>query len=444
MFKMGYCWTAAKQEVYAKSISRSLSNKSLGRYCTVEHLSVLRTLYSANVTEAIAPYIKEDYNFEYLRDNAIELLGKLDDAASFKALTDAFSDERVRVAIYAIRRRLRDLPTSRIIEVLDAPLHSKLVAVQKVAIRHIADFGDEAAYAVLHQLRQGTILHPDVEAEWLRAMFRFLEMRETWDVLLSAAKSSSCVVAMTLTGVPDDTLVEDWQHVCLNHLFAQLLSHEDPCVVLTLLKRLEKRPLRRDAEVVPSLFHLLKLLPNKEFLGPIVCALASSSADVNDVASAFVSVRPQSQLHTIADVIVKLPWEDHGRFESIAVAFFNALLENRCQAAAACRLICKLLKDFMRHLNEVLEKGLLHAGAVHEILQRLRCSVEDVAVCDAAEEQLRHHANPYMQRIGLEMLRLAASSSCWNERRRKALGVYCNASDAWVRDDANMLNLPAE
>ncbi|RNF06322.1 uncharacterized protein Tco025E_07598 [Trypanosoma conorhini] len=445
MFKTGSCWTAAKQEVYARSIGCSLSDKSLGLYCTAEHLCVLRKLYSANVTEVIAPYIKEDYPAAYLRDKAIELLGRLDDAASLKALTDAFGDERIRVAIYAISPRLRDLPTPRIIEVLDVPLHSKLVAVQKVAVRIVADVADEAAYAFLRQLRQDTALHPDVEAAWLCAMFRFLDKPEVWDVLLSAAGSTRDVVAMTLVGVPDDTLVEDWQLVCLDKLFAKLLLHVDPCVVLKVLGRLERRPLRRDAEVVPLLLRLLKALPNQAFLSPIVHALAFSSADVCDVVSVFVGLRPESRLCDVAGALGELSGKEHSRFEVIAVAFFNALLENRCQAAAACRLICKLpVKDLVQHLNEVLQKGLLHAGAVHEVLEELQRGEVDVAAYDAAEEQLRRHANPYMQRIGLVLLRSAASAATWNEERREALEVYRNAADAWVRDDARVIDLPAK
>ncbi|KAF5221334.1 hypothetical protein ECC02_005576 [Trypanosoma cruzi] len=445
LFRNGHCWTAAKQEKYAKSISHNLSCANYSRELILGNLAALRKLYSANVTEALAPFIKEEHTDPFLWSNAIELLGKLDDAASLKVLKDAFNDERVRVAVYAIRRRICNLPTAQIIEELDVPLHSKLVAVQKVALRHVCDAGDDVAYAYLSQLRHGEKMHPNLEAVWLSAMFQFLEKREVWDIFMDVAKGKEYILAKTLVDVPDDTLVEDWQLVNLDKLLTVLLSCEELTVVLAVLERLKKRPLRRDEEVVRTMLHILKTTTINEIMKLTVGALCISSADKQEVASAFVSLRPESRLWRVADTLIQLRHTACDRFKEIAVAYMKLLLENCCQTAVACQLICYLpVKDLLRHLNDVLQRGLLHAGAVNSMLSSLKCTAEIVNEFEAVENQLRQHEHPHMQRIGLAMLESAASIGKWDEKRRKALEVYRNASDGWVSDDAKMVDLPRE
>ncbi|EKF30210.1 hypothetical protein MOQ_005985 [Trypanosoma cruzi marinkellei] len=445
VFHNGHCWTAAKQEKYAKSISHNLSRANYSRQLILSNLAALQKLYSANVTEALAPFIKEEHTDPFLWSNAIELLGKLDDAASLKVLKEAFNDERVRVAVYAIRRRICNLPTAQIIEELDVPLHSKLVAVQKVALRYVCDAGDDVAYAYLSQLRHGKKMHPNLEAVWLFAMFQFLEKREVWDIFMDVAKGKEYVLAKTLVNVPDDTLVEDWQLVYLDELLAVLLSCEELSVVLVVLERLKKRSLCRDEKVVRTMLQILKTTTINEIINLTVGALCISSADKQELASTFVSLRPESRLWRVADTLLQLRHTACNRFEEIAVEYIKLLLENCCQAAVACQLICYLpVKDLPRQLNDVLQRGLLHAGAVNRMRSSLKCTAEIVNEFEAVEEQLRQHEHPHMQRIGLAMLESAASAGKWDEKRRKALEVYRNASDGWVRDDAKMIDLPQE
>ncbi|KAH9601222.1 hypothetical protein LSM04_008605 [Trypanosoma melophagium] len=443
-FNNGHLWTAAQQQKYATSIIKYLSDEDHKLQHEEPLMAALEKLNSANVTEAVKPFVDEKYGNVLLRERAIELLGRQNDEASLSLLTDALNDSRARVAVYALQCRLRRLPSSEVIKVLDPALHSKSVAVQKVAVRIIGDIGDETAYEALTKFRQDVKLHEDVEIAWIHAMFKYLEKTEIWDILIERAKSGSEAVVKSMASIPEDNLVESWQRERLHELFVLLLSHEESSVSLCALDRLTERPLGSyDIKIKDCLLELLRSHPGQIFLPPIIHVLASTDADPSVIASQLATLE-EWRLKNVVYSLTALQRKKKERFESIAVEFAKALFEKRVQIGVACLLICELPEDEMEALLEdAVKMDLLHPGAVNSAVQRIRCERENIKMKDKLEERLRNHQNPYMKRIGLALLSAIAAVDGWNEKRYEALKVYQNADDLWVSEDAKSVEPPA-
>ncbi|SCU72447.1 ARM-like helical domain-containing protein [Trypanosoma equiperdum] len=438
----GRYWTAAKQQMYANSTVEILLEKEEEWFEAQCLLKPLESLYSVDVAKIASVLLGEDSKPPLLRDRLIELLGRAENPESLQFLLSALNDNRSRVAIHAISKRAGALSTAQVLQIVDKAMHSKLVAVQKVAVRLGALNGDEASYNFLMQLRKGGRMNADVEAVWVQAMFNFLGKEDVWVFFHNAAQDERRAVALAVVDIPSGTLEACWQLTALCKLFVLLLNHDDAYVTVQALKKLSKSKLPSyDEELISCLFHLLDTRRQSDYFPDILLALANSSADARELAQRLVDVDLDSVLSVNAHTHCGSMASHGERFRNIVSSMVELLVEEGRQPAIVCHLICWLHPTVAgEYLMKLCEKGHLHPGCVYAIVEAAGNFGFETDGVSALEEQLRGHSNPIMQRIGLELLRRMASSAGWDGTLCEALEVYRSASDPWVRDTAKVIS----
>ncbi|KAH8611261.1 ARM like helical domain [Trypanosoma vivax] len=435
----GYHWTAEKQQTYARTLAHMLSTYVHAPRCCRAVFCSLASLYSANISEVVAPLVCKDAPNAALMQRSIHLLGGLKDPESLRLLSTMLEDDRSRVAVYAIGRRIRLLSTPQTLELLKGALRSEMVAVRKVAIRLCGAKMDEKAYAYLLQVRSAGGLHVDVEIALLQAMFHFLHKHEVWEFLYQAAAGER-PLALAATKVPVDKAEEEWQKSALSRLFLRLLSRDDSYIVVSALEVLEVTPLPRyDAELKTRLLHLLRTPPPGDVFQSVLRAVAVSSVAASEIATVLGSAERDSDLQANVCVHCESLRDLGSRFKSIVRELVDVLLRDRRQPMLICRLICWLPAVQMGQYLEALHTSdLIHAGCVRPFVDGAPHYCDDVCGISAIEERMRTHDNPFIQRIALEFLYQVVLKAGWNEARLSAMQVYCNASDMWVSDTAKV------
>ncbi len=179
-----------------------------------------------------------------VRDKALMTLGKLDGGRGAPALLAALNDDRARIAIYALRRSLLDMPQEQAVALLrTAPLGK--VTVAKEVLRLVGDAGGDKAYAHLQEVAAKSDLHPDVRIALLRALWGFLDREETWRSFEKAACDESLAVARAAIRVPSERL-SNLGRRRLAGLLEQLLLLDAPLIRLETLGRLVEAPLKHE------------------------------------------------------------------------------------------------------------------------------------------------------------------------------------------------------
>ena len=107
-----------------------------------------------------------------------------------------------RIAIYALRRSLLQMPTERALELLRG-VSLRKVTVAKETVRLLGELPGSAAYADLLAIA-GQELHRDVRVALLRALWDHLEQPETWPLLEQAAASDDPALAAGVIRIPAD------------------------------------------------------------------------------------------------------------------------------------------------------------------------------------------------------------------------------------------------
>ena len=195
------------------------------------------------------------------REAALRGLGRRDAGDGLPTLLAALDDERGRIAAYALRRCLLDLPAPAALAVLRrAPMGR--VTVAKEVIRLAGDLGGDDAYGWLCAW-DAEDLHRDVRVALLRALWSHLDKAATWAVLARAAGSPDPALATAVARLPATALsmAEDGR---FSALLASLLGHGDPRVRAAALARCAAAPLADQEQAL---------------LGPMLASLASPLPD---------------------------------------------------------------------------------------------------------------------------------------------------------------------
>ena len=159
--------------------------------------------------------------------------GCLDAGRGLPALLETLEDDRARVAIYALRRPLLNLPPAAALGLLLQVPQAK-VTVFKEVVRLIGDLPGEAAYRALLAFN-ALELHHDVRIALLHGLWNHLNRSETWPLLLAAASSADAALSDGLVRLPAQHVRPEYRNEHLALLTA-LLTHPDPLVRLETLR----------------------------------------------------------------------------------------------------------------------------------------------------------------------------------------------------------------
>lgn len=190
-----YRWTTQQQETFQRSLEEVIRDPDSDmptQLSVIKQLAVLSAVQPTLLLELASA----DNPLRAVRNAALLALPQLDSSYGIHILIEALNDDRVRIAIYALRNVLLQMPENQTLQTLRAvPLNK--VTVAKEVVRLLGELSSSEAYQELLSWNERD-LHRDVRVAFIRALWNHLEHSETWSILLSAATSSDTAIARTV------------------------------------------------------------------------------------------------------------------------------------------------------------------------------------------------------------------------------------------------------
>jgi hypothetical protein len=365
-----------------------------------------------------------------VRDAALRALGRLDAGQGTACLLEALGDDRARVAIYALRAALADLPAARVLALLrGVPLGR--VTVAKEALRLAGEFGGAAAFDWLAEL-DGRDLHRDVRIALLRALWDHLERPEAWAILERAAAEPDGRLLNGVLRLPAERLSAAARARAVELLLG-LTRHPDPTVRVAVLQRFALLPVP-DPEARPlarALALLASPLPDERWAAARAALAAATAADAGRVGDATAALLPQRR--PLADWLAAVTGAaaaHPARLEAPARVVLAALRTDPLTvcwqpALAAAAEGVAGLRALVNELRAT--PAALHADAIRALDAALEGCAQrpDRAALAEVEAELAADADERLRRLAVTALRAAAQDGQgWTPARRERLERY--------------------
>ncbi|SET40860.1 hypothetical protein [Hymenobacter actinosclerus] len=261
LFTHFYRWTATQQHLFADTLTELTRDGQRDTYALFQAIRQLAALPAVVPTRL---FVLADARMQRLavRDTALRALARLDGGQGVPVLMEALADTRARIAIYALRSTLLEMPAPRALALLQAAPTEK-VTVAKEVLRLLGDLDTPAAYPLLLDMAARP-LHRDVRVALLRALWGHLARPETWPILRAAAADPDPAVAAGVAWIPTDRLTPPEQQLLLA-LLATLLGHPDAALRVQVLGRCVELPIADPNQVLlpPLLVGLHSPLPDE-------------------------------------------------------------------------------------------------------------------------------------------------------------------------------------
>ncbi|MEW6283964.1 MAG: hypothetical protein AB1758_35455, partial [Candidatus Eremiobacterota bacterium] len=436
VFEGFHRWTPRQHGLFHQTLRSLVSDAVRDTPTLRQAMQQLAALPGA--CQTLVEQARLDHPRPAIRDLALRALARRDEGDGLPTLLQALADDRARIAVYALRRALREARPQDALQLLrDVP--TAKVTVAKEVIRLLGELPADLAYGELLRLA-GTNLHRDARVALLRALWDHLEDERTWPLLEEAAVSEDPALAAGVIRIPADR-VSAASRARLVALLARLLRHPDPRVRLDTQNRLGSLPLAD---------------PDRLLLDRLVDALGAAASDERSAAadalfgvygSAGLEVLEQAAARLLPDrrALVSLcnrliyqSGVSFTRSASVAASVLKSLgadpltLGLQAQLATAC-LTPEELQAWLQGQSFDFD-SLAHA--VWWVSQkRPRLAAEEL---EGLEGALGMSPRPELRRLGLAALvASAAGPTGWTEARRARL-------DSYRADPEPMIRAPAE
>ncbi|MBI3972493.1 MAG: hypothetical protein HY332_14530 [Chloroflexi bacterium] len=398
-------WTPAQQAMFAKTLHSIVGDGERDVPAVLRAIDQLAALPAVPPTRLVQ-LAGADSPKPVVRDAALRALARLDASQGVPTLIEALGDDRARIAIYALRRALLEMPAVQALSYLRAAPLEK-VTVAKEVVRLLGDLRTDEAYCDLLAL-DGRELHRDVRVAVLRALWNHLGQAETWIIFERAAVSPDPALASVVGRIPVDRLSPDAQQR-LAGLLATLLGHPDPKARLDALGRCAQLPVI-DAE--------------QALLSPLLAALHSPLPDecAAAAAAAFATYTGRDA-HLVGQVIARLI--DNRRALRTAVhALEGALRWNRRHLLPTARAVLAVLEadPLTATLRVSLAISALQGEELAELLSRLATADGLHADALAAGVQAIEHGAA-ARSDPAELARLEAKLAAGGDERLRRLAL---------------------
>jgi hypothetical protein len=254
IFNGFYRWTQTQQTSFAQTLTQLTHDSDRDTPAILTAITQLAALPAVSPNRLIELARLLNSNLA-IRDAALRALGMLDGGEGVATLLEAMSDDRARIAIYALRRSLLNMPVTQTFVLLQTvPLEK--VTVAKEVVRLVGELQSEEAYQYLLEMDKRE-LHRDVRVALLRGLWDYVERDRTWVILERAAESPDAALATMVGRIPTDRLSLPAQRR-LVRLLATLGAHPTPEVRLDLLNRCMQLPVSDpDRVLLPRLLELM-------------------------------------------------------------------------------------------------------------------------------------------------------------------------------------------
>lgn len=415
-FRKGFFrWTPAQNAAFAASLGKLVNDRDRDTPTVWYGLTVLAAMDSAPMDTLIAAAADER---PAVQEKAIRVMGRCDRGQCVPTLIGCLDDARARIAIYGLRRAMRDmLPRAALHLLGGVPLRK--VTVAKEVVRLLGELRIDAAYEHLVEL-DATDLHRDVRIAMLRALWDHLDREPTWQVYARAVAGADWVMASRLGDIPADRLTAGSDRR-LSGLLGQVLARPEPEARIDLLRRAaylavsdpERTFLRAcserlispyDDEVKAAALAILHRSTEKDLL-LLPDLLSRALADARC-------------LHVAIDGLLSVPIRQRASWVQAIRAAEQVLTPDprwivprlRCAAAAMDDL------EFTAHLARLAEQDLLTPGAL-AVCQSAVHSLRPENL-EAVSERLLASTSPAARRVALTaVVRDAGPERGWAPER---------------------------
>jgi hypothetical protein len=339
---------------------------------------------------------------------------------------DALSDDRARIAVYALRRLVLAMPVARALEVLRG-IDSPRLTVAKEVARLLGELPGGAGHPDLLRLADAEP-HRDLRVAVLRALWDHLDRAPTVALLRAAATDPDPAVAAAVIGVPAERISPAARRHLLD-LLALLLAHPHERVRLDTLRRCLAKPVGD---------------PDRVLGGPLLAALDTPLPDqLTWAAAAVFALYGRRDAEQLAATVVDLL--DHPRAVAAvldrmlpavraAPAWYAGLVREIVDRLGADPLtpayrarlaIAALDVDGVEAvLAGLAETGLLHADTMTAALAATAGGRP--ALLPELERRLGASTDDRLRRIALAALVADAGRTGWDDDHRARLAAYAD------------------
>ncbi|MBC8137669.1 MAG: hypothetical protein H8F28_17450, partial [Fibrella sp.] len=438
-------WTAGQQEIFAQTLERVSQDTARDTPAISQVILQLAALPAVHPARLFAladvPGTKTA-----VRDLALQALARLDAGQGVPVLVEALGDDRARIAIYALRAAILEMPADRALTLLqNAP--TQKVTVAKEVVRLLGDLRTPRTLPVLLAMAQ-TPLHRDVRVALLRALWEHIEQDETWVILNAAATDPDAAVARGVVRIPVDRL-STVAAGRLRHLLAQLLGHPDIQVRLDALSRCTGLPIS-DADRVllpPLLARLETVLPIEIDSAARAIFSTYGGRDADAVAETVARIQQNRRALTAVLTVMRENVRLNRRaLRETTRAVLTVLASDPLTARARAELAVAglsgtALADFLAALAQ---SGELHAEALMAAVDAIESGVGATpAELNTAEAALREADDSGLRRLALAFLVAQADTTGgWTGERRARHAAYCSDPSALVAAAAQFTEMP--
>lgn len=421
-------WTQSQQTLFAQTldaVTRDTARDAPSVFFVITQLAALPAIAPTRLISLA------DRRMEKLavRDAALQALARLDGGQGVPTLVDALGDARARIAIYALRTTLLEMPPAAALTLLQDVPREK-VTVAKEVVRLLGEIKTPDAYPVLLQIGMEQT-HRDVRVALLRALWDHLEQDATWPLLEQATRDSEAAVAGGVVRIPTDRISPLAQSRLLN-LIVTLLAHPDPKVRLDTLARCVDLPLPDPAQTLlpPLLSALSSRLPDESTAAARAVFATYAGAQASAVGEAVGALGANRRaLRTAADALRVALFQQPGRQQATARAVLAALSSDPLTASLRVEIAATSLppSELAQIFVQMTGTGELHADAVAVGIRaieasRLRLSAGD---WDTLEAALAASSDDRLRRLAVAALVAGAGTAeGWTQARRVRLDTY--------------------
>jgi hypothetical protein len=458
-----YRWVPEQQELFGDTLKEILSDAERDNIAKIRAVQQMAALPDVTPRALWQAARRQSQGNIAIRDSALRALARLDAGQGVDELIAALDDDRARIAIYALRSTLMEMPLGRALEILRAAPTQK-VTVAKEIVRLLGDL--KAPEALQDLLAWGERdLHRDVHIALLRALWEHLDEDRVWPILEAASRSDDAAVATMAARTTAPRLSVSVQKK-LADLLAQLTGHPDAKVRLNVLQRCVSDPVRDPEKVMrKALFGALDSLLPDEYQAAARAVFHLYPRETELIADAIARLMPRRRAF---DEVMRLfvgEIDSYSRLREAGRAVLDRLAADPLCASWRVRLAIRVLKAeaLLRLLEELIAADLLHAetlGALcHEIapappivsghwesyFSDMFSRLTNLKAPEKLEDVLSNHSDERLRRIALAALVAASRDKRgWTLERRSRLAKFQNDASPLVASVAQFTFAPEE
>ncbi|MCA9662215.1 MAG: hypothetical protein KC486_28005, partial [Myxococcales bacterium] len=401
-----YRWTPKQNQAFARALASIINDRGQSTPTVWRCLAIYANLDSAAMEPLMAV---ADDDRPAIQERGLRVMARCDRGQCAPTLIACLSDARARIAIYALRKALKNMLPKRALELLrEVPMRK--VTVAKEVLRLLGELRLEGAYRRLLELEAGD-LHRDVRIALLRALWDHLEREETWAIFDRAVRGDDWVMASRLADIPADRLTATSDRR-LSALLGAVLDRPEPEARIDLLQRAHGLAIRD---------------PQRSFLRACAGRLRSPYDDEVQAATRALMHRgteddmrilPELLRHALEDprclhvavaALLAFPIKDRAVWIGAAEAAAAVLAEDprwiglriRCVAAARSG------PALGAHLLELARADQISVANIHEVQAGL--ARVDVDALEVVTERLRASPDPVARFLAVGVLARDAS-----------------------------------